>query len=241
VTEFKNASRDENTSALRQHLFMLLAKYLSQLASTRLITQNLGQSANYIQWLIDTFSKKPDLLLSREKVWDKLISAVARDRPVVVWEFGVAWGYSTNYWLQRLPQKDLAWHGFDRFTGLPRDWRTYKAGDLSAGGSPPAIKDPRVNWYVGDVEETLPKVDIHRDSAAQWVILFDLDIYEPTSFAWKHLQKQLRVGDLLYFDEAFDEDERRVLNESVIRNPNVQVSMFASSPLALGLRVESAK
>jgi hypothetical protein len=112
---------------------MLLAKHLSQLAFTTHITQNLGQRANYVQWLIDTFSKKPDLALSREKVWDKLISGVARDRPVVVWEFGVAWGYSTDWWLKRLPQKDLNWHGFDRFIGLPRDWRNYRAGDLSAG------------------------------------------------------------------------------------------------------------
>jgi hypothetical protein len=84
---------------------MLLAKHLSQLAFTTHITQNLGQRANYVQWLIDTFSKKPDLALSREKVWDKLISGVARDRPVVVWEFGVAWGYSTDWWLKRLPQR----------------------------------------------------------------------------------------------------------------------------------------
>jgi len=238
---FRNAGRDEKTSALRQFLFMLLSKHLSRFAFTRFITQNLGQRANYVQWLIDTFSKKPDLALSREKIWDKIISGVARDRPVVVWEFGVAWGYSTDWWLKRLPQKNLNWHGFDRFTGLPRDWRNYKAGDLSAGGVPPAINDPRVRWYVGDVEDTLPKMDIRRDPTAQWVILFDLDIYEPTSFAWKRLQQHLRPGDLLYFDEAFDDDERRVLNESVVRNPEIEVSLFACSPLALALRVESVK
>jgi hypothetical protein len=133
VTKLRNAAR-EKTSAPRHFLFMFLAKHLSQFAFTRLITQNLGERANYVQWVIDTFSKKPDLVLSREKVWDKIISGLARDRPVVVWEFGVAWGYSTDWWLKRLPQKDLNWHGFDRFIGLPRDWRNYRAGDLSAGG-----------------------------------------------------------------------------------------------------------
>jgi hypothetical protein len=240
VTNFRNAAR-EKTSALLHFLSMFLAKHLSHLAFTRLVMQTLGERANYVQWVIDTFSKKPDLVLSREKVWNKLISEVARDRPVVVWEFGVAWGYSTDWWLKRLPQEDLNWLGFDRFIGLPRDWRNYRAGDLSTGGVPPAINDPRVRWYVGDVEDTLPKVDIRRDPIAQWVILFDLDIYEPTSFVWKHLQQYLRPGDLLYFDEAFDGDERRVLNESVVRNPEIQVSLFACSPLALALQVESVK
>ena len=188
--------------------------------------------------MIDTFPTKPDLAVRREKVWGKLISEVARDRPVVVWEFGVADGYSTNWWLKRLPQKDLNWHGFDRFIGLPRDWRNYRAGDLSTGGVPPAIDDPRVRWYVGDVEDTLPKVDIRRDPTAQWVILFDLDLYEPTSLAWKRLQQHLRPGDLLYFDEAFDDDERRVLNESVVGNPEIEVSLVGCTPLALALRVE---
>jgi hypothetical protein len=220
-------------------LFLFVAKQLCRFAFPRLMTQNLGQSANYVQWLIDTFKEKPNLILTREEVWAKLIAGVARDRPVVVWEFGVAWGYSTDWWLKRLPSKDLKWHGFDRFTGLPRAWRTYKAGDLDAGGEPPAINDPRVTWHVGDVEDTLPRVEVVRDPGAQWVILFDLDIYEPTSFAWNHLRRYLRPGDLIYFDEAFDDDERRVLNEGIVRNPEVKVSLYAASPLALALRVDS--
>lgn len=203
--------------------------------------QALGQSANYIQWMMDTFGRRPDMVLTREEVWTKVLAGVAKDRPVVAWEFGVAWGYSSDWWLKRLTNPQLRWHGFDRFTGLPRAWRTYKAGDLDAGGKPPAIDDTRVEWHVGDVEDTLPRIDIQRDPNAQWLIMFDLDIYEPTSFAWKHLKQHLRPGDLIYFDEAFDEDERRVLNESIINDPDVKVSLFASSPLQLALKVESTR
>jgi hypothetical protein len=50
----------------------------------------------------------------------------------------------------------------------------------------------------------------------QKLILFDLDICEPTAIAWNALSSALRPGDLLYFDGAFDRDERRVLGEMVL-------------------------
>jgi hypothetical protein len=225
--------------ALQRLALMFLAKHLSQIDITRYIARTLGDRADYVQWLIDTFHTKPQLSLKRETVWSKMITQVARDRPVVVWEFGVRGGDATNWWLKRLTQKDLKWHGFDRFTGLPRAWRDRKAGDMSVGGTPPVIDDARVCWFIGDVEDTLPQLDIRRDPTVQWIILFDLDLYEPTSLAWNCLQPHMRAGDLLYFDEAFDDDERRVLNESVIGNSKMLFSVVGCTPLALALRVEA--
>jgi hypothetical protein len=229
----------QKRSDIQGFLFMVLVKHMAQIDITRFIARTLGDRAHYVQWLIDTFHTKPELSIKRETVWSKMISQVARDRPVVVWEFGVRAGYATDWWLKRLTQKDLKWHGFDRFTGLPRDWRNYKAGDMSAGGTPPVIDDARVRWYIGNVEDTLPKLDIRRDPTVQWIVLFDLDLYEPTSLAWKCLQPHLRAGDLLYFDEAFDDDERRVLNESVIGNSKMLFSVVGCTPIALALRVEA--
>jgi len=45
----------------------------------------------------------------------------------------------------------------------------------------------------------------------------------------------LRPGDLLYFDEAFDADERRLLNEYVL--PSGEYNCLAATPTALGLEV----
>lgn len=86
-----------------------------------------------------------------------------------------------------------------------------KKNPLMPVESPP-ITDTRVIWHVGDVEQELPKLEI---VSGPKIVLFDLDIYEPTLFAWKTLSPYLSSGDLLYFDEGFDEDERRVINENV--------------------------
>jgi hypothetical protein len=69
----------------------------------------------------------------------------------------------------------------------------------------------------------------------QLVVLFDLDIFEPSLVAWQHLRGSLRAGDLLYFDEAFDADERRLLNEYVI--PSGEYECVGATPTALGLQV----
>ncbi len=45
-----------------------------------------------------------------------------------------------------------------------------------------------------------------------------------------------RRSDPLYFDEAFDADERRLLDESVL--PAGDYSFIGATPIALALRVE---
>ena len=121
------------------------------------------------------------------------------------------------------------------FTGLPRAWRDLPAGHFDADGKPPAIDDERVSWHIGDTHETLPRLGLaeHRDS--QWLVLFDLDLYEPTLAAWNLLQPFLEPGDLLYFDEAIDSDERRVLNEQVLAE--TAVSPIGTTTNSLGLKV----
>ena len=88
---------------------------------------------------------------------------------------------------------------------------------------------------MGDVEDTLSDVDLGAAADAQWLVLFDLDLYEPTAEAWRVLSPMLKRGDLLYFDEAIDADERRVLNEMVL--PSGRYSPIGATSLALGLKV----
>ena len=95
--------------------------------------------------------------------------------------------------------------------------------------------DPRVHWHVGDVQDTLPAADVSGRADHQRLILFDLDIYEPTAFAWDVLAPDLQPGDLMYFDEAMDADERRVLDEKVL--PAISCEPVGSTSLALGLQV----
>jgi len=237
MEEFRNANF-EGSGAWRQFIWLFVSKQLSKTSWSRLMTKGLGLSAEFAQWQLDNFSNRIPTCVTREQVWKKMLGAIDEKKPVIIWEFGVAWGYSSKWWLERITQENLRWHGFDRFTGLPRAWRDYEVGAFDNGGIPPAILDKRVTWHVGDVETTLPLMNIERETDTQWVILFDLDLYEPTKYAYNYLKEFLRPGDLLYFDEAFDDDERRVLNEDIVNNSEIKFSLHACNPISLALRIE---
>lgn len=197
---------------------------------------NVGRVADFVVWQQRTWKQAPRLFSRREKLWAAMADRVDPKRPLLVLEFGVAHGYATSQWLQLLgARSDVQWHGFDRFTGLPRAWDGHEAGAFDNGGVAPAIDDARVHWHVGDVEETLGAADVTGHADHQRLILFDLDIYEPTAFAWNVLAPSLQPGDLMYFDEAMDADERRVLDEQVL--PQMSVEPIGSTSLALGLQV----
>jgi hypothetical protein len=216
-------------------LHSIAARLFRASSTLRTKSINAGQIADFISWQQNVFGRRPTVFGRREKLWERLAERLDPNRPLVVLEFGVAWGYATNWWLRRLDGRDVVWHGFDRFTGLPRAWREHDQGAFDAGGKPPVIDDARVRWHVGDVEDTLGAVDLVAARDAQWLVLFDLDIYEPTAFAWKVISPHLRPGDVMYFDEAMDRDERRVLDEMIL--PSIGCEAVGSSPLGLGLVV----
>jgi hypothetical protein len=204
-----------------------------------------AEVAEFFDWQRQTF-KQLRPYRTREALWKDLgLQILKSDRQWHVIELGVASGYATRWWLRRFTGPPIAsWHGFDRFTGLPRAWRDRPAGSFSEGGRPPAVDDPRVCWHVGDVEDTLPRLDRSSIEVGSRLVLFDLDIYEPTLMAWKWLMPSIRSGDFLYFDEAFDPEERRVIEEAVLPSGDftyaggtghqllLQVDQMRSAPLA---------
>ena len=151
----------------------------------------------------------------------------ATDEGTVV-EFGVAFGEGTRWWMSRITSPAFDFYGFDRFTGLPRAWRDMPAGAFDIGGRPPSFTDPRVKWIVGDIEETVEKFD-WESLRGKKVVLFDLDLFGASLFCFKRLSLSLRSGDLVFFDEAFDADERVLINEYVI--PTGLFTLRAVSPL----------
>ena len=64
------------------------------------------------------------------------------------------------------------------------------------------------------------------------LILFDLDLFEPTEFAWLHLRKSLNRGDIVYFDEGFDIDERKVIEDYVLQDFQVTVIGITNTAIA---------
>jgi hypothetical protein len=219
----------------RVKLHACAARLFRAFPTLRRKTMQAGDIADFVDWQQRVFGVRPMIFGRRDKLWERLAQRLDPNRPLVVMEFGVAWGYATNWWLRRLGRRDVVWHGFDRFTGLPRAWREHAQGTFDVGGTPPAIDDNRVRWHVGDVEDTLGAIDLVAARNAQWLILFDLDIYEPTAFAWEVIAPYLQPGDLMYFDEAMDVDERRVLNEMIL--PSIGCEPVGTTALGLGLAV----
>jgi hypothetical protein len=203
-------------------------------ARLRRKVENAGEIANYASWLKQEFGNAP-ALPTREKLWELMARRVSSG-PTRGIEFGVAFGYGSDWWLKRLPRADLQWDGFDRFTGLPRAWRDLDQGAFDADGRTPDIDDSRATWHVGDVEDRLKDLTLDRDETRQLVILFDLDIFEPSLAAWEYLRASLRQGDLLYFDEAFDADERRLLNDYIL--PAGKYECVGATSTGLGLQIK---
>lgn len=196
---------------------------------------NAGDLADYVGWLQENFDKVPRFR-SREQLWEVMSTHLSPARPALGLEFGVAWGYATDWWTRRLKGRELEWHAFDRFTGLPRAWRDHGAGTFDNAGVPPPVTDDRIQWHVGDVEETIEDTPLESVRAAQVVMLFDLDIYEPSAIAWRYTKNSLKSGDLLYFDESYDNDERRLLTEDIL--PSGRFTCLGCTPLSLALRVD---
>jgi len=195
--------------------------------------KNVGDMADYMLWLRERFGKVTPLQ-TRERLWERMAQSLGKE-PVRGLEFGVARGYGTGWWLERLTDSRLRWDGFDRFTGLPRRWRNLDEGYFDAQGRPPTIDDRRVTWHVGDVEDNLNDLDLDRTIPFHLVVLFDFDIYEPSAAAWEYLRDSLRPGDVLYFDEAFDAEERWLLNQQVL--PAGEFAFVGATTQALALLI----
>ena len=189
----------------------------------------IGECLDWIKF-VKKLSASATFFWSRETLWEKMREITSKTGSWTVLEFGVAWGYTTNNWLPNSKDSIIKWHGFDSFTGLPRAWRNLSQGSFDAKGKPPKINDSRLVWHVGDVEDLLPKLEI---PSGPKVIIFDLDIFEPTYFAWNYLKDGLDKGDLLYFDEVFDQDERRILEGEVLNTFSVEVIGYTVHGIAV--------
>jgi hypothetical protein len=224
----------------------LLWYWLTRVCSrSKLLARGLeivGNIASFASWQMARGLEGGGRYPTRESLWRAEIPPLRIGKATVL-EFGVALGHGTRLGLSMLHNDELRWHGFDTFTGLPQPWergglRFVDAGAFDVGGAPPQILDPRVTWHVGLLEETLPGVTI--DFESPLLVLFDLDLYEPSAFALALLEERFKPGDILYFDEAYDPwHERRLIDEFVDRGHRVRA--LGSTGTALMLEYQGSR
>jgi hypothetical protein len=152
---------------------------------------------------------------SREELWD-LVAADLADRDVLYLEFGVHQGASMRYWSRLLRNPSSRLHGFDSFLGLPHDWTLegHERGYFSTNGAVPEVDDPRVEFFPGWFEDTLPQYRWSEHDAL--VVMLDADLYTSTSTVLAHVRDRLAPGSYLYFDQFHHRaDELRAFEELI--------------------------
>src|SRR4051812_44231357 len=75
-------------------------------------------------------------------MYQNLIQNENLTQPINYLEFGVADGYSFNWWMTKNDHSESRFYGFDTFTGLPEDFGPYKKGSFNSGNIP-VVKDGR--------------------------------------------------------------------------------------------------
>jgi hypothetical protein len=139
---------------------------------------------------------------NRYELYEHVAHKVA-GKKVLYLEFGVHRGASIAYWSKLLTNPESQLHGFDSFEGLPEDWDYVAgAGHFSTNGEMPVIEDPRVVFFKGWFQDTLPTYQLPPHE--QLIIHFDADLYSSTTFVLSHLRPSIAPNTILIFDEFAD-------------------------------------
>lgn len=241
-TKFKSAS----PGRIQNLIFWIIAL----MGRTPFISRKLIvgiEILKYQVWVNEVFPQSK-FHFRREGIWRKMVNSCQEDSIQII-ELGVAWGYATNWFLEEgfpanqekviKKTQTVKMDSFDLFTGLPNQWRNHREGFFSNDGIPPMINDSRVTFHVGYVEENILNIDLTLLKEIKKIILFDLDLYQPSLFCYNYVKSTLNVGDILYFDEAFDEAEFTILKQEV--NDDFVLKSLGHSGLAIAVQIEGVR
>ena len=189
------------------------------------------------KFIFSTHEKNPGARLfhSREQLWESFRDTLGKSE-WIGFEFGVASGDATKTFLKfPFAENCLQWNGFDTFLGLPDAWGDLPRGAFSTGGNPPSIQNVKVKWHIGLIQETCVAIDSLSFLDKKFVVIFDFDLYSATKAAWDVLSKFLKAGDILYFDEAYEADEARMINE--ILETSIKLEILGYTTMGIAYKV----
>jgi hypothetical protein len=217
----------------------------------RLKIRNLGAISDHIDWIQVNFCKEtsPNFFATKEKLWKYIYDlefipkAMSQPKTIPqfrVYEFGVAHGYTPFYWQKNFLKSISRWTGFDSFVGLPRSWRGKDVGAFSNQGQIPHFTDSRFQFIKGMIEDTLLDFKFEREDGETLLVFFDLDIFEPTLFAFNKLSAFLKQNDILYFDESFDIDERFIIQHHLLKTFDITLLGYTALSTAFRINEKNA-
>ncbi|OGR36677.1 MAG: hypothetical protein A2051_09405 [Desulfovibrionales bacterium GWA2_65_9] len=131
-------------------------------------------------------------------VYNRLVCKV----PVDYLEFGVATGESFRAWLGLSKHAESRFFGFDSFEGLPENWQADSPkGAYSTGGQVPQVDDSRATFVKGLFQQTVDDFSLGFKPQNRLVLHMDADLYSSTLYVLMTLNRHIRPGTLILFDE----------------------------------------
>jgi hypothetical protein len=179
---------------------------------------------------IANFYNRKKLYLS---ILDELSYLTSNKSKVNIYEFGVAFGELTKI-ITKNAKFQFNYNGFDTFSGLPNSWRGLPKGAISAGNVLPIITGDNISFHVGLIEDTISSVDFKSEDIN--LFIFDFDLYKPTLLTYKFIRKDIKINDVLIFDEAFTSDEKIIIENYFFRDFSYKV--IGSSVFAIAFKIE---
>lgn len=152
-----------------------------------------------------------------------------RDSRVLYLEFGVYEGDSMRRWCRLLRNPSSELHGFDSFLGLPETWSPHrKKGHFSLAGDVPQIDDPRVTFFKGWFEETLP--GYIPPPHEELFINVDSDLYSAARTVLRYMKPYIGPGTYIYFDEFHHREHEMKAFDEFLSETGLRFLAVAASP-----------
>ena len=159
-----------------------------------------------------------------------IVAEKIKDKRVLYLEFGVYQGSSMRWWSEALKNPASILHGFDSFEGLPEAFDDaggkYARGWFSTDGQVPQIDDPRVTFFKGWFDRTLPGYTLPDHEVL--VINIDADLYSSTIFVLNALRPHFKKGTYLYMDDMSRPDHEPRAMEEFMRETGLKFRPLAA-------------
>lgn len=168
-----------------------------------------------------TMGPREEVIAAKHELLSFGISRLPKDH--LYFEFGVRTGTSMKHVSGQSTGEDARFFGFDTFEGFPSDGWVPMHGNRGivnpAFGSGamavkaiPSFEDKRVQLFKGVFQDTLPGVLeglFHGENRDKYVsrpkfVNVDCDTYSGALYILTMMDRYLRAGDVVYFDEFTD-------------------------------------
>jgi len=138
----------------------------------------------------------------RRMFYQCINSHFVKNAPVDYLEFGVAKGGTLMSWMFLNKNPTSRFFGFDSFQGLPEFWHDdAPKGAYSTHGQVPAVDDPRARFVVGLFQDTVDAFSRSFAPRNRLVLHMDADLYSSTLYCLMHMDRHIRPGTIILFDE----------------------------------------